>query len=478
MRIQLAMWVGIVFALSATATPAGDLSTDSVTFSLNALAEGSLGHLETDDRQANDSGLPLQHLTLTGEYISIEIDWSASDLAVAGNTIAPERIDTDKAAYEVAVVKATRLGNLSYVFLAPLPGHELPRITMETQRASVSPATPPPSSVSWVASEREPPSGLDHGVMMTSRDGAYIVVEGSFLVSLWDIDILVEHEHGPDNLWTGQRSEETGPITAGETRRQQAYMLVADGRLELRTPDGLPVAAALEADAVQGEGLVTLSGASGTLHTTTGPFVVERQDVRLMGASLVRLNQADASVGVEVIRADDVRVNGEPVTLATSAPAPTAPSTGVAAIAAALVVVVGVMVAWRVRVRAAGWLRLEEAMERSRYDVVARDGKRFLRGRRAREASILVGSALIRDDRPEEALKIVGEPRRGSREQKAARAYIAAIAFFMLGDPERARASVQECLRYEPSMRLEVSSNGYLSRFLVERNDDRNSDVA
>lgn len=156
-------------------------------------------------------------------------------------------------------------------------------------------------------------ASVEGAVEVSPCPGSMLVLEGDFIVSLWEWDATIHTESEDVDAWSGKRAHEVDarPVVS---QAQQVYLAVEGGRLELPGDTERPprvFVRSLEVDADQ----VTLRDAVGTL----GPIEASGNEVVLTGDVHLGLKSAGDRVDVAASGPATITVDGQAVFLASVA---------------------------------------------------------------------------------------------------------------------------------------------------------------
>jgi len=283
----------LTFALAIVAVavlPASAMAASLVATSVGAEGaafDGGLTAFATSDFRTSTPGSPLGAFTLEAASVHVEVDWVEWAARSAGATSVGDSHDTHVHDYSKARIDSTDARATSYAFVVPLQGGAAVGIAADDLdvRPSDDGAL---AHVDRVQAGREPLSADRHGVgSITSSTTFRMTVIGDFVVSIWDIDLVVDSAEGHAEVWTGERSGDIGPVPGtvamDSVRFQQAYLFVEDGVMEFQVDRPLDSVLYAIPQHLESEGDASLRSATGTLQTQNGPRDVLGEDVRLEG---------------------------------------------------------------------------------------------------------------------------------------------------------------------------------------------------
>ena len=437
------------------------------------LLAADLAFLESDDRQASGAGAPFGDVLLSAAELDLEMDWQQNPLRVLGAAVLPADSDTDHASYRNATLTSTAVGAFSYVFVAPLPGAEAPSVVFTAEQASARPAgSTAETSHAWPESDRAPLRGDAEGASLVDAAKRRIVIQGDFQLTLWDVAFDLQHAGGDAQHWTGERAEDAAASGVDANRRQQAYLTVQDGRLDLAWNNQGSLA--VRQGEAASEGGILLHGATGLLETREGPLRLQGQEVSIEGPAKAWLGPSRPGSMQVDLHADSVQVDGRGVELASESATVRVPGLLVGALFAALASVAAGLLVRRPR---DSWELVQKAMEEGDHERVLRTAPKLLVGSHGADAAIMLGTLHLKDDQATEALDVLNGPSQWRVDQLGPRAYLEAVAYAVLGQSGLARERLQESIYHEPNIREEARHHALL-RGLLEVQDLADRDVA
>jgi hypothetical protein len=320
-----ALVVLLLLMAAAHASAATTLIAESVETRGTTALDGNVAAWITSDPQSGTDGLPLGSFHLEAATLRLEVDWEEFAVRVAHTAPVLDSGDTEISEHSAAVVVSQVARPSSFAFLRPWEGVQ-PRFTLNTSGGNLK-ASEEDSVENYarVRSDRAPVAVGVTEIAAATSDAAYtLTVTGDFVLSVWDMDFTIESEDGNMEVWTGERSGDVGPAPGNPAvdseRRQQAYLFVKDGVLEMQVdrPDGsvlyaIPTHLATEGDA-------HLRSATGTLHTRTGTRDVLGEDIRLAGPAKLELGRPTSQgLPARVMDGGEVWIGGEPVAMSYAA---------------------------------------------------------------------------------------------------------------------------------------------------------------
>lgn len=429
----------------------GELETSGLAVQGEAHLEGRLAVFESDPRE-DSGGDPAGRWSLAAAHLRIERDWEGSPalplVTIAGSedTIVSEHADVRAASGEARLY--------SYIYVAPLEGRTPPSVaaTWAAVEMGVSRA-PAERHEAFVVSQRgrlEADTGAS--AVATSGRAFCLVVEGDFLVSLWDWDFNVQDAQRGSDEWTGDRNVPgADPLVAHQ--RQQAYLFVEGGRLELAVDNPRDARLHLAPATLSSLGDVVLAQAAGRMETTQGVLEVPGEPVLLEGPVEVAFGTAGDRLSVRVLRSEGAAWGGQTYALGGGEGARLL---WLWLLGAATLLGAGAVGAHRLR---SGWAyrRMDEAMAAQQYQRALGFARRLLRSRRhGAEAVVAHAVGLLRLRRPDEALEFLDANPRGDT---SLREYLRAFAYALKEEWTLAAATLDACIRHNPALEREVAVN-------------------
>lgn len=405
---------------------------------------------------------------LEAQRLRVEADGErGSSVATVG--LLPSSLSSVSVDHGTARASGAGIGQDTDVFLAALPGGAAPRVRIEAQRLGLSAADGTPVEAQrFVNSERPAVRvGTLGGHAADFDGGATIVVEGDFLLILWDWRLNVETPRGTSEYVSG-RAELGG--TAGvvhEVRLRQLYVFATDARLEFQVERADSLSLLVDAREWRVDGDVRFQEATGSLRVDGGSVAVLAPEMVLEGAFRIALGRATGGTLPLVVRGEGearAHLAGDVYQIA---PAGDRPWRLLAILAACAVLAAGAFVLRR-DVGGRAFRAMESAMDAGRYDEVLRLGPRLLQGPHGGNAALALGTIHLRHDRAREALACLQKPRRWEEDLLGSRAFLSAVGHAALGDPSRARQDLGESLRRDPMLEAEARRHPALRRLLPD----------
>lgn len=340
------------------------------------------------------------------------------------------------------------------VYALPLPGSPAPQVRPgatcvgleESQRAEVRPTRDKMHAQGPIGRHAERAVTRDALAWDASscRVTAW-VVEGSFLLTLWEGDLSFDHAGGSAAYTTGAEyppnvtppEVNPGVSVEGNRTNRLLYLAVHEGRLEV---GGAATVFLGNAD-VQADTLV-LRGATGSVSALDGAPLVD-DDVELRGRLDARVTRSGQVLAVEVTGTlEGGTVGGYSLVVASGGGSN--PKTWMAALMLLPLVAGGGAAAWRRR-PARALARLGALALAGRHEAVAKGTRRLRRtADLSGEATALGMEALARSGRPGAALDLAR--RLPPMEAALAKAYIHAVS----GDVPSCVRALRACATLDP----------------------------
>lgn len=396
-----------------------------------------------------------------GAQVRIETDHQASNQSVGPVSAAPEHWTSQDHEGSLSFETAAVRGGADLFIAATLrPDMDLAAGRLNATPSSIDHHT----QHQFVVQDRDPLTvDVASEALIGPDTGSRITLNGSFVLSLWEWDLIVEDGSGElATVRSGEQREHmvppAGPAPAvSRSHARHVYLFIQDGTLELTWPDTLDAAVYATPHRWSVDGTVRLQGIAG-----------ETQDRVEHGDHLLRFGQVEDAIQVRLDAPADQPAD-TPATIAKNQPGP---GGALWLLPVLLVVLVGGYLGarWTVRRRDLRELTaLESALGLGAAEMVAEASRPRARGPHASRWAVLHVAALLRSVRYADAVTYLEADPCPRLVPVGVYHYLLAAAHAGTGDREKARAAMCLCLSEAPQMQEELAGNPLLEGLLGGR---------
>lgn len=445
-----------VVLLSASlvqAGPDGDLARlEAQDFALQGLFQGEtqLAYLGI-----THDAVPVQ-MTLEALIVHAEVDM-ANSTTLPGVALQPEFSTHD---FDWSAVRAYGFapGQALTFEVFALPGRPA-TMWLEHGQGEVGPGAADIEATQRVPSPDRmmPRIAVPSAMAWTGTGQVRTIIEGDFVVAVYDWDLDLIHENGQTLLATGREegalanTPDASALVVAAVSNRQAYLYVTGGRLELASSRVLVAAESMGGTLL---GNLTMNVVSGELGDGQQYRPLTGQQITLAGSFTLAAEAGRDAVALKVSGSLDA-ATGESGSLTWAAPV--APSTGAwltvlaGILSLAMLAVVAVLLRRRTEVWQMNRIEADRASGRH-VAVVNRTRRLFSSGVFAEDARILHVEALIRLGQTKRARELLAEATAWPTGAQASRSYLSALAAAAANQREEAKRWLSEAVRIDPRM--------------------------
>jgi len=458
-RTLAALLVVATLAVLPAAQAAGSLRAGVVRLDAFS-ADGPLRAFRADGH-GGDAQLAGFDLTLQAAQLTVMRGQRHEPMIVAGSSFNPKNGTDGPYGFSDALVATQQArGQYSLMVVPAADAHVDVRAPAAILQASTSSQAHQDQHIQGT----EPPLEADvtDALLLSAPTSLQVTVTGTFDVSLWDWDLVVQSASGQMALPSGAHQADTvaaaGVQAYGSAESNETYLHATNATLRLMLPQAPDGGLYLGRADVHGD--LTLTSAQGTMDTSSGAQSVHGTLV-LRGADAGA--QADAGAVALALghSPDGAALNGQSLSLAPA-------NTRWAWLLAAPGVVAAAWAggAWTTRGRR-HLRRAEDAMDRGDYEAALAASAGLATSRRHRIATAALRTiAFLRLGRLQEADRLLADATLWPGDALATRDFLAAHATAALGLEAEARKHLASCLQRDPAFRAEAAGNPLLAPLL------------